>query len=89
MEQYINVREIMGANDKPVGLFFDPIGPDRYAAMERKRILEQHFEAIYREINHTNTRGIPEETRQKWEAWTIATCQLLTEEENNIKGRAE
>lgn len=89
MEQYIDVRKIMGANDTPTGLFFDPVGPDRYAAMERKRILEQHFEAIYREINHTNTRGIPEETRQKWEAWTIATCQLLTEEENNIKGRTE
>lgn len=89
MDNYINVREVMGAVESRPPLFFDPVGPDRYAAMERKRILEQHFEAIYREINHTNTRGIPAETRQKWEAWTIATCQLLTEEENNIKGRTE
>ena len=51
MEQYIDVRKIMGANDTPVCLFFDPVGPDRYTAMERKRITEQMFEEWYRKIN--------------------------------------
>ena len=89
MEQYIDVREIMGANDKPVGLFFDPVGPDRYAAMDRKRITESLFEELYRKINQTNTRGIPEDIRQLYESATIALCQILTEEERIIAGRAE
>lgn len=89
MEQYIDVRKIMGANDSPVGLFFDPVGPDRYAAMDRKRITEQLFEEWYRKINQTNTRGIPEDIRQLYESATIALCQILTEEERIIAGRAE
>lgn len=89
MEQYIDVRKIMGANDTPVGLFFDPVGPDRYAAMDRKRITEQLFEEWYRRINQTNTRGIPEDIRQLYESATVAMCQILTEEERIIKGRAE
>lgn len=89
MEQYIDVRKIMGANDTPVGLFFDPVGPDRYAAMDRKRITEQLFEEWYRRINQTNTRGIPEDIRQLYESATIALCQILTEEERIIAGRAE
>ena len=87
MEQYIDVRKIMGANDTPVGLFFDPVGPDRYAAMDRKRITEQMFEEWYRKINATNTRGIPSDVRELYEAATIALCQILTKEENIIKGR--
>ncbi|MBR2707346.1 MAG: hypothetical protein IKE74_08970 [Mogibacterium sp.] len=89
MERYIDVREIMGANDRPSGLFFDPVGPDRYAAMDRKRITESLFEEWYRKINQTNTRGIPEDIRQLYESATIALCQILTEEERIIAGRAE
>ena len=87
--EYINVREIMGANDTPTGLFFDPVGPDRYAAMDRKRITEQIFEEWYRKINGTNTRGIPAEVRHLYEDATVALCKILTEEEKIIKGRAE
>lgn len=89
MEQYIDVREIMEANSKPVGLFFDPVGPDRYAAMERKRITEQIFEEWYRKINGTNTRGIPADVKHLYEEATIALCQILTKEEDIIKGRAD
>ena len=89
MEQYIDVRKIMGANDTPTGLFFDPVGPDRYAAMDRKRITEQIFEEWYRKINGTNTRGIPVEVRHLYEDATVALCKILTEEEKIIKGRAE
>ena len=89
MEQYIDVRKIMGANDTPVGLFFDPVGPDRYAAMDRKRITEQIFEEWYRKINGTNTRGIPADVRRLYEEATIALCQILTKEEDIIKGRAD
>lgn len=87
MEQYIDVRKIMGANDTPTGLFFDPVGPDRYAAMDRKRITEQIFEEWYRKINGTNTRGIPVEVRHLYEEATVKLCQILTEEEKIIKGR--
>ena len=89
MEQYIDVRKIMGENDTPVGLFFDPIGPDRYAAMDRKRITEQIFEEWYRKINGTNTRGIPAEVRHLYEDATVALCKILTKEEDIIKGRAD
>lgn len=87
--EYINVREIMGANDKPQVLFFDPVGPDRYAAMDRKRITEQIFEEWYRKINTTNTRAIPADLKRLYEDATIALCHILTEEEKIIKGRAE
>lgn len=87
--EYINVREIMGANDKPAVLFFDPVGPDRYAAMDRKRITEQIFEEWYRKINTTNTRAIPESVKHLYEEATITLCQILTEEENIIKGRTD
>lgn len=87
MDNAINVREILGVNEKPAALFFDPVGPDRYTAMERKRITEQLFEEWYRKINATNTRGIPSDVRELYEAATIALCQILTEEEKLIKGR--
>ena len=89
MEQYIDVRKIMGANDRPKVLFFDPVGPDRYAAMDRKRITEQIFEEWYRKINTTNTRAIPADLRHLYEEATIALCQILTKEEDIIKGRAD
>lgn len=89
MEQYIDVRKIMGANDTPVGLFFDPVGPDRYAAMDRKRITEQIFEEWYRKINTTNTRAIPADLKRLYEDATITLCQILTKEEDIIKGRAD
>lgn len=89
MEQYIDVRKIMGANDTPAGLFFDPVGPDRYAAMDRKRITEQIFEEWYRKINTTNTRAIPADLKRLYEDATITLCQILTKEEDIIKGRAD
>lgn len=89
MDNYINVREVMGAAENRPPLFFDPVGPDRYAAMDRKRITEQIFEEWYRKINTTNTRAIPADLRRLYEDATIALCQILTEEEKIIKGRAE
>lgn len=89
MDNYINVREVMGAVENRPPLFFDPVGPDRYAAMDRKRITEQIFEEWYRKINTTNTRAIPADLRRLYEDATIALCQILTEEEKIIKGRAE
>ena len=89
MEQYIDVRKIMGANDTPAGLFFDPVGPDRYAAMDRKRITEQIFEEWYRKINTTNTRAIPADLKRLYEDATVTLCQILTKEEDIIKGRAD
>ena len=89
MEQYIDVRKIMGANDRPTALFFDPVGPDRYAAMDRKRITEQIFEEWYRKINTTNTRAIPADLKRLYEDATITLCQILTKEEDIIKGRAD
>lgn len=89
MDNYINVREVMGAVENRPPLFFDPVGPDRYAAMDRKRITEQIFEEWYRKINTTNTRAIPAELKRLYEDATIALCQILTEEEKIIKGRAE
>lgn len=89
MENYINVREVMGVVEARPALFFDKVGPDRYAAMDRKRITEQIFEEWYRKINTTNTRGIPEDIRHLYEQATIALCQILTEEEKIIKGRAD
>lgn len=88
MDNYINVKEVMGAVNRPP-LFFDPVGPDRYAAMDRKRITEQIFEEWYRKINGTNTRAIPENIRELYETVTIGLCQILTEEEKIIKGRAK
>lgn len=89
MSNAINVREVLGIEEKRPPLFFDPVGPDRYAAMDRKRITESLFEEWYRKINQTNTRGIPEDIRQLYESATIAMCQILTEEERIIKGRTE
>ena len=89
MDNYINVREVMGAVESRPPLFFDPVGPDRYAAMERKRITEQIFEEWYRKINTTNTRAIPADLRRLYEDATIALCQILTKEEDIIKGRAD
>lgn len=89
MDNYINVREVMGAVENRPPLFFDPVGPDRYAAMDRKRITEQIFEEWYRKINGTNTRGIPAEVRHLYEDATVALCKILTEEEKIIKERAE
>lgn len=89
MSNAINVREVLGIEEKRPPLFFDPVGPDRYAAMDRKRITESLFEEWYRKINQTNTRVIPEDIRQLYESATVAMCQILTEEERIIKGRAE
>lgn len=89
MDNYINVREAMGAVESRPPLFFDPVGPDRYAAMDRKRITEQIFEEWYRKINGTNTRGIPAEVRHLYEEATVALCKILTKEEDIIKGRAD
>jgi hypothetical protein len=89
MDNYINVREVMGAVENRPPLFFDPVGPDRYAAMDRKSITEQIFEEWYRKINTTNTRAIPADLKRLYEDATIALCQILTEEEKIIKGRAE
>lgn len=89
MSNAINVREVLGIEEKRPPLFFDPVGPDRYAAMDRKRITESLFEEWYRKINQTNTRGIPEDIRQLYESATIALCQILTEEDRIIAGRAE
>lgn len=89
MQNVINVREILGVEPKRPPLFFDPIGPDRYAAMDRKRIFEQRFEQIYREINQTNTRGIPKDLIELYEKWTVLSCQIINEEEKIIKGRTE
>ena len=71
MSNAINVREVLGIEEKRPPLFFDPVGPDRYAAMDRKRITESLFEEWYRKINQTNTRGIPEDIRQLYESATI------------------
>lgn len=89
MDNYINVREVMGAVENRPPLFFDPVGPDRYAAMDRKRITEQIFEEWYRKINTTNTRAIPADLKRLYEDATIALCQILTEEEKIINGRTE
>lgn len=89
MDNYINVREVMGAVENRPPLFFDPVGPDRYAAMERKRITEQIFEEWYRKINTTNTRAIPADLRRLYEDATITLCQILTKEEDIIKGRTD
>ena len=89
MDNYINVREVMGAVENRPPLFFDPVGPDRYAAMDRKRITEQIFEEWYRKINTTNTRAIPADLKRLYEDATITLCQILTKEEDIIKGRAE
>ena len=89
MANNINVREVMGAAERPRCLFFDPVGPDRYAAMDRKRITEQIFEEWYRKINATNTREIPEDVRSLYEDATIALCKILNKEEELIKGRAD
>lgn len=89
MDNYINVREVMGAVENRPPLFFDPVGPDRYAAMDRKRITEQIFEEWYRKINGTNTRGIPAEVRRLYEDATVALCKILTKEEDIIKWRVD
>ena len=79
MANEINVREILGVEPSRPAIFFDPTGPDRYAAMERKRIFEKHFEDINREINHTNTHGIPKDIMELYDNWTVLSCRILTE----------
>ena len=88
MSNAINVREVLGIHEKLQPLFFDPAGPDRYAAMDRKRITEELFEELYRRINRINNRGIPEDTRQLYEELTVTFCKILHAEEVTIKGRA-
>ena len=89
MENVINVRDILGVQEKRPPLFFDPVGPDKYQAMDRKRITSQIFEEWYRKINYTNTRGLPADLVQLYEDATIALCKILTEEEKIITGRSE
>lgn len=88
MTEKINVKEILGVQEKRPPLFFDPVGPDKYEAMDRKKITEQIFEDWYRRINYTNTRGLPADLVQLYEDATIALCRILTEEEKIIKGGA-
>lgn len=89
MENLINVREILGVEEKRPPLFFDPVGPDRYQAMDRKRITEQIFEEWYRKINATNTRALPKDLIQLYEDATIKLCAILSEEEKIIRGGAK
>lgn len=89
MSNMINVRDILGVQEQPPALFFDPVGPDRYAAMDRKRITEELFEELYMRINRINNRGIPADTKQLYEDLTITFCKILHAEEATIKGRAE
>jgi len=88
MSNNIDVRAILGVQEKPPALFFDPVGPDRYAAMDRKRITEELFEELYMRINRINNRGIPADTKQLYEDLTITFCKILHAEEATIKGRA-
>ena len=89
MSGKINVREILGVEETRPPLFFDPVGPDKYAAMDRKKITMQIFEEWYRRINQTNTRGIPADLKRMYEDATITLCRILTEEEHIIKGGAD
>ena len=86
MSNFIDVKEALGIAEERPALFFQPVGPDRYAAMDRKRITESIFEEWFRKINYTNTRGIPKEIMQLYEEATLTLCRILHEEENIIKG---
>lgn len=86
MENKINVREILGADDREP-LFIKPAGPDKHAAADRLASTEKHFEEWHSEINRTNTRGLPPELIALYDEATEALCKILTYEKGLILWR--
>lgn len=83
MENKINVREILGADDREP-LFIKPAGPDKPAAAMRYAETEKHFEEWHSAIKKTNTRGLPPELIALYDEAAEALCKILTYEKGLI-----
>lgn len=83
MENNINVREILGADNREP-LFIKPAGPDKPAAAMRYAETEKHFEEWHTAIKQTNTRGLPPELIALYDEAAEALCKILTYEKGLV-----
>ena len=86
MSNEINVREILGVQEKPIPLFFRPVGPDKNEAAKRLAATEQMFQEWHGRINATNTRQLPADLVDLYEEATITLFRILSFEKDIVTG---
>ena len=82
----INVREILGVEERRPALFIKETGPDKIEAAKRLAITEKNFEDWHRAINSTNTRQLPADLVDLYEEAALILCRILTFERNIATG---
>ena len=88
MNNMINVRDILGVEEKRPPLFFRPVGPDKHEAAKRLAVTEKFFEDWHGRINETNTRQLPADLVDLYEDATITLCRVLQMEKQIVSGGA-
>lgn len=86
MSNAINVREVLGIEERRAPLFIKAVGPDKLEAAKRLAITEKNFEDWYNAINATNTRQMPVDLVDLYEEATITLCRILAFEKNIATG---
>jgi len=86
MSSAINVRDILGVQERRPALFFRPVGPDKAEAAKRLAVTEKFFEDWHGRINETNTRQLPADLVDLYEEATITLCRILTYEKEIVNG---
>lgn len=89
MDNYINVREILGIEERRPSLLFDPVGPDRHEAMDRYKIIEQIMQEWKLKLNGTNTRLMTTDLQMTYDNAFEALIDVWRAEKAIIQGRAE
>lgn len=84
MNEFINVREVLGVMDEP--LFIKKAGPDKLEAAKRLAITEKSFEAWFNAINATNTREMPSELVALYDKAAYTLCRILEIEKKVVTG---
>ena len=86
MDNVINVREILGVEERRDPLFIKSVGPDKNEAAKRLAATEEIFQEWHNRINATNTRQLPADLVYLYEEATITLCRILSFEKDIVTG---
>jgi len=77
MNNDIDVRAILGIQERRPNMFIRETGPDKLEAAKRLAITEKSFEEWYTMINVTNTRQLPTDLVDLYEEAALVLCRIL------------
>ena len=86
MSSAINVRDILGIEERRPNMFIKASGPDKLEAAKRLAITEKNFEEWYNLINATNTRQLPTDLVDLYEEAALVLCRILAFEKRIATG---